>query len=57
MSRSKRRYMSNMLQKFNHRYVVICDDNRHKICNDCYNKINANLDLLCPICRQHSEDF
>jgi hypothetical protein len=39
------------------RYVVICDDNRHKICNECYNKLNANLELLCPICRQHSEDF
>jgi len=39
------------------RYVIICDDNRHKICNNCYNKINEHLEVLCPICRQNSDDF
>lgn len=39
------------------RYVHICDDIRHKICCSCYHKINESLDVLCPICRQNSEDF
>jgi len=38
------------------RYVTICDDNRHKLCTTCYKKINESLDLLCPICRQYSEE-
>lgn len=39
------------------RYVHICDDIRHKICSICYNKINESMDVLCPLCRQNSEDF
>lgn len=39
------------------RYVTICDDTRHKLCTLCYKKINESLDVLCPICRQHSEEL
>ena len=39
------------------RYLHICDDERHKICVNCYNNMEANLDILCPICRQSSDEF
>jgi len=37
------------------RYVYICTDERHKICNSCYNCLEANIDILCPLCRQNRE--
>ena len=39
------------------RYLHICDDERHKICTSCYNNIEVNLDILCPICRQSSNEI
>mgnify|MGYP001214282283 CR=1 FL=1 len=39
------------------RYLHICEDERHKICNNCYNKMELNLDILCPLCRQVSDEF
>ena len=39
------------------RYVHICDDERHKICNSCYNSLEINMDIVCPLCRQVAEDF
>ena len=39
------------------RYVTICDDIRHRLCTTCYKKINQSLDVLCPICRQSSDEI
>jgi hypothetical protein len=39
------------------RYLHICSDTRHKICNTCYNNLNISLDVLCPICRQSEDSF
>ena len=30
-------------------------DDRHKICNKCYDNLEMNMDVLCPLCRQIEE--
>ena len=44
-------------KKLSMRYVHICSDVRHKICNKCYSNLEINIDVLCPICRQTDEEF
>ena len=44
-------------KKLSLRYLHICSDNRHKICNKCYNTLEINMDVLCPLCRQVEEEF
>tara|TARA_B100001564_G_scaffold359879_1_gene383572 strand:- start:2226 stop:2693 length:468 start_codon:yes stop_codon:yes gene_type:complete len=43
-------------KKLSIRYVHICSDVRHKICNKCYSNLEMNIDVLCPICRQTDEE-
>ena len=44
-------------KKLTLRYICICDDLRHKVCPDCYSNLEYNTSILCPICRQNSDDF
>ena len=44
-------------KKLSMRYVHICSDVRHKICNKCYSNLEINMNVLCPICRQTDEEF
>ena len=33
-------------KKLSLRYLHICSDNRHKICNKCYNMLEINMDIM-----------
>lgn len=44
-------------KKLSLRYLHICSDDRHKICNRCYNNLEMNMDVLCPLCRQVDEEI
>lgn len=43
-------------KKISARHVVICADERHKICVNCYSKIHFSDNYkLCPLCRNTSQ--